>query len=168
MPNVYVFPGGRVDPSDGNAAIKSDLHPDVRARLERKWTPRLSRGLAVAALRETWEETGLTFGELKDGGLVPDLQHLDYVARAITPPRNPIRFHARFFTIDAAHGTGELADSTELLDLSWVTLDRALGLPLVDVTEFVLQQVTRRLAGWRPPGTPLFSYRNGRPRARYE
>jgi len=37
-----------------------------------------------------------------------------------------------------------------------------------DVTEFVLQQVTRRLAGWKPPGTPLFHYRNGRPRARYE
>lgn len=168
MPNVYVFPGGRVDPGDGDAAIKSDLHPKVRARLEGKWTPRLSRALAVAALRETWEETGLAFGDVENGSLVADLKHLDYVARAITPPANPIRFHARFFTIDAVHGSGRLADSTELLDLSWVALEKALALPLVDVTEFVLQQVARRQAGWQPPGTPLFSYRNGRPRARYE
>ncbi len=168
MPNVYVFPGGRLDTGDPEAPAISELNPDVRARLERKWPPRLSRGLAVAALRETHEETGLAFGALKKGRLAPDLARIDYLARAITPPANPIRFHARFFHIDAEYANGRLADSNELLDLAWVSLEAALALPLVDVTEFVLQQVRRRLDGRRSTGTPLFSYRNGTPQVRYE
>jgi hypothetical protein len=56
----------------------------------------------------------------------------------------------------------------ELLELGWHRLDDALRLPLVDVTEFVLQEMQRRIAGWIPPGTPLFGYRGGKPWIRYE
>ena len=38
-------------------------------------------------------------------GISPRLAAFDYVARAITPPDSPIRFHARFF-LAAAPGLG--------------------------------------------------------------
>ncbi len=168
MPNVYVFPGGRVDARDHHGERKSELLPAVAKKLESKWHPRLARALATAALRETHEETGLIFGDVQNGDFCPDLQHLDYVARAITPPASPIRFHARFFCASVDHARGDIADSHELLDLQWVSIKDALALPVIDVTEFVLQEVERRLAGWSPPGVPLFSYRYGTPNVRYE
>lgn len=168
MPDVFVFPGGRLDAIDLTTEVGRDLAPDVAARLQRKWSPRKSRGLAVAAVRETHEETGLTIGDLDRGRLRPDLGALDYVARAITPPDSPIRFHARFFCIDAEHAGGDISDSHELLDLQWQPIAAALKMPIVDVTEFVLQEIQRREAGDRPAGVPLFSYRHGRARILYE
>ena len=44
----------------------------------------------------------------------------------------------------------------------------ALEMPLVDVTEFVLREVLRRLQGWQAPGVPFFHYRRGLARIRYE
>ena len=128
----------------------------------------MSRALAVAAVRETFEETGLVIGERRRNGVAPNLAGLDYVARAITPPDNPMRFHARFFAIDAEHTSGRVRDSDELQALQWFSLSDALAMPLVDVTEFVLQEIQRRQTGWRPPGVPLFSYRSGRAVIRYE
>ena len=168
MPNVFVFPGGRLDADDMRTQVGRDLHPDVAARMHRKWTPQKSRGLAVAAVRETLEETGLAIGDVDDDGLRPDLGELEYIARAITPPDSPIRFHARFFCIDADHASGVVSDSHELLDLQWRTIDQALQMPLVDVTEFVLQEVARRQTGGGGKAVPLFSYRRGRASIRYE
>ena len=169
MPNVFVFPGGRVDVADRDVDVAAELAKPVAKKLQNKFTPVMSRALAVAAVRETFEETGLVIGERqKKGGVRPDLARLDYVARAITPPDSPMRFHARFFCIDAEHATGRVRDSHELQLLQWFPLAEALAMPLVDVTEFVLQEIQRRQEGWRPPGVPLFSYRNGRAVIRYE
>jgi 8-oxo-dGTP pyrophosphatase MutT (NUDIX family) len=137
----------------------------VAERLCRR--PELARALAVAAVRETFEETGLAFGRLDGGRLAPALAGLDYLARAITPPDSPIRYHARFFLTRAEEAGGELRDSEELSDLRWLPIDAALRLPLVDVTEFVLQELARRLDGETPQGAPLFHYRDGRARVRY-
>ena len=168
-PNVFVFPGGRVDNADRNADINGTLSKPVAQKLETKWSPVMAQALAVAAVRETFEETGLIIGEKqKKGGVLPNLTGLDYVARAITPPDNPMRFHARFFCIDAEHTSGQVRDSEELQALKWFTLAEALAMPLVDVTEFVLREVERRQGGWKPPGVPLFSYRGGRAVIRYE
>jgi 8-oxo-dGTP pyrophosphatase MutT (NUDIX family) len=123
--------------------------------------------LAFAAVRETFEETGLVFGRLAGDDLHADLSGLDYIARAITPPDSPIRFHARFLLADAAGATGRLRDSDELHDLNWVSFEAAFKLPIADVTEFVLREVGRRVAGWSPPGVPLFHYRAGGNRVRY-
>ncbi|MBT6426770.1 MAG: hypothetical protein HOK30_03845, partial [Rhodospirillaceae bacterium] len=101
-------------------------------------------------------------------GVLPNLAALDYVARAITPPDSPMRFHARFFTIDVNEASGRVRDSDELQNLQWFSLDDALAMDVVDVTEFVLGEVKRRHEGWRPPGVPLFSYRNGRAVIKYE
>ena len=57
--------------------------------------------LAVAAIRETYEETGLWIGEHIAGRLRPNLQCLEYLARAITPASSPIRYNARFFMAEA-------------------------------------------------------------------
>ncbi len=168
MPNVFVFPGGQLDPGDLRRPVARRLRPDVAAALLRHTSAKQAHGLAVAAVRETFEETGLAFGEVRDGAFRPTLDTLDFVARAITPPDSPIRFHARFFMANVAAAAGSLAGNGELLDLHWVRLDEAVQLPLVDVTQFVLGQVGRRLQGAPPAGMPLFSYRRGRAVIRYQ
>ena len=168
MPNIFVFPGGRVDLADRATEVAGDLAQPVARKLENKWSPCMARALAVAAVRETFEETGLVIGERHNGGVRPNLGGLDYVARAITPPDSPMRFHARFFAIDAGQTSGQVRDSEELQNLQWFSLDDALAKDLVDVTEFVLGEVKRRSEGWNPPGVPLFSYRNGRAVIKYE
>ena len=62
LPNKFVFPGGRVDFADCRHPPASDLHPKVADKLLTKMRGRPSagraRGLAMAAVRETFEETG--------------------------------------------------------------------------------------------------------------
>ncbi|HZM35986.1 MAG TPA: NUDIX domain-containing protein [Burkholderiales bacterium] len=156
VPHHYVFPGGRVDRRDFDAEASSPLREDVLERLCASCRPRLAHALAVAAARETGEETGLALGDV----LRPDLGSLDYVLRAITPAESPIRFHARFFAVEASRLSGALEGNGELLDLAWRSVEECLRLPIVDVTEFLL----RRLAVGPPNAAEagLFSFRNGR------
>jgi 8-oxo-dGTP pyrophosphatase MutT (NUDIX family) len=168
MPDVYVFPGGRVDPTDALVPAKSELRPHVAARLERTTSQARARAraLAVAAIRETFEETGLVLGERDSAGLRPSLGHLDYVARAITPAGNPIRYHARFFLADGETLDGELRSNGELLDLAWVPIGKALELNIIDVTEFVLGEAAAHLSGSAEPGVPFVHYHRGTRRIR--
>lgn len=163
VPDHYVFPGGRVDRRDFGAAVRSPLRNDVQERLCASCRPRLAHALAVAAVRETWEETGLALGEVSGGALRPALDRLDYVLRAITPPQSPIRFHARFFAVEAEQLAGALQGNGELLDLGWRPIEACLRLPIVDVTEFLLR---RLLEGPPAPGpgrdVHLFSFRRGK------
>lgn len=161
MPNRYVFPGGRVDPADSRVVPATPLRPDVAARLGRACSPARARALGVAAIRETYEETGLMLakpapvaapGSLWDPwpafaarGLAPALDCLDYLLRAVTPPKRPRRFNARFFVADAAAVQGQIRGNGELEDLQWVTITRALGLPIPPITQAVLRFVARRL-----------------------
>ena len=146
-PDVFVFPGGAVDAADRTASPLAPLDEACANRTGA--SPRLAQALAMAALRETAEETGVV--------LRPDLSALRLLARAITPTSSPVRFHARFFVADAGQAEGEHAESAELSDLAYRPLDEALALPLFDVTEFVLQS----LAG-RRPSPFLLTYRNER------
>ena len=59
MASKWVFPGGRIERADFTAAAASDLDPDSAARLQAEIAPRRARALALAAVRETFEETGL-------------------------------------------------------------------------------------------------------------
>jgi 8-oxo-dGTP pyrophosphatase MutT (NUDIX family) len=161
MPNMYVFPGGRIDPADAKAPVLRDLAPDVAARLGRQ-----ARAIGVAAIRETHEETGLVLGREVDGRLQPDLSGLDVLARAITPPDSPIRFHARFLVARAEGATGTLGGSGELVELGFRPLDEALRLPLADITEFILRDLARDGIGRRPT-VKLYSYRRNRPVIRH-
>ncbi|MBN9527459.1 MAG: NUDIX domain-containing protein [Alphaproteobacteria bacterium] len=161
MPNMYVFPGGRIDPADAKAPVLRDLAPDVAARLGRQ-----ARAIGVAAIRETHEETGLVLGREVDGRVEADLSGLDVLARAITPPDSPIRFHARFLVARAEGATGTLGGSGELVELGFRPLDEALRLPLADITEFILQDLARDGIGRRPT-VKLYSYRRNRPVIRH-
>ena len=170
MPNRYVFPGGRVDAGDHRVAVATPLRDAVRERLERAATPARAHALGVAAIRETFEETGLTIGApLRDGaaapprapwdffaarGMGPALGALDYLYRAVTPPGRPRRFNARFFLADAADASGELKGDGELLDLRWTGLGDTLALPLPHVTRLVLKLVAAHLADPPPPDAP--------------
>jgi len=166
MPDVFVFPGGRVDRGDATRRALSELQPRVLAKLARTTTPGRARALAVAAVRETFEETGLVLGAPDGEGVRPALQHLDFVARAITPAQNSIRYHARFFLADAEALEGELRSNGELLDLAWVPIGKALELNIIDVTEFVLGEAASHLAGCAEPGVPFVHYRGSARRIR--
>lgn len=156
QPQRYVFPGGRVDPTDSRVRHAGAARSDVLARLTRTATPARARGLLAAAVRETFEETGLLIGRSDpeparpaprnwrpffDTGMAPDFSRIDYVARAITPPTRPIRFNARFFMIDAHHAAGNLGGSGELLNLTFVPLDETHALEMPLITQRILEKV---------------------------
>jgi 8-oxo-dGTP pyrophosphatase MutT (NUDIX family) len=163
VPHHYVFPGGRVDRGDYDVVPRSRLRPQVLHRLCASCDRRLAQALAVTAVRETWEETGLLLGTARESTLLPDLQYLDYVLRAITPAQSPMRFHARFFLVEARHLSGTLRGNGELLDLAWRPVAECLRLPIVDVTEYFLRRLQDE--GFGPGGeVDLFSFRNGRVR----
>lgn len=146
MPDKWVFPGGRVDPGDARAKAASELTPETEALLKKGTLSRRPvRAFALAATRETLEETGLTVGG--PGG--PELDKLSFVARAITPPYRPRRFDARFFMADAEAvlADDKPAEGEELLHVRWFSLADANALDLPSITRFVLKEVEARLAG---------------------
>ncbi len=140
MPNRLVFPGGAVDRADLSAPAASPLAPHTRRLLERKANPGLAHGLGIAAARELAEETGLSLGN------PPELDGLDYLCRAVTPPPGPVRFNARFLVIDADRVAGALTGSGELEDLRYVDIDVALALDLAAPTRFVIERLREWLA----------------------
>jgi 8-oxo-dGTP pyrophosphatase MutT (NUDIX family) len=147
-PDVFVFPGGALDKADFDARPTAPLATECMARTGA--SPRLATALAMAALRETHEETGLL--------VPPDLSKLRLVGRAITPTMSPIRFHARFFVADAALAQGDHAETPELSDLGYRPVEEALKLPIIDVTEAILF----RLRDGEPHHPFFFGYRHGR------
>lgn len=150
LPGRWVFPGGSVCRADFDAAVTSELMPDVVSALAPSLTPRRARALAVAAIRETREETGLVLGKPIGApassapprsrmAVMPDLGILEYIARFVTPPHLPKRFDTRFFVADAAKLTDrEPSDTRELEHLHWISLDRTAALGLLLPTEMVL------------------------------
>lgn len=159
MPDKWVFPGGRIHPSDYRVPAASDLHADTAAALARTGPVARVRALALTAIRETFEETGLivgrpgqarSSGEWRDflaTGHLPDLAPLRFVARAITPPGRTRRFDARFFTVDAAHlvSLDPGAGSGELDELAWFDWDAAAALDLPSITRAILAEVAARI-----------------------
>ena len=146
MPDKWVFPGGRVDPGDARAKAATELTAETEALLKKGTLSRRPvRAFALAATRETLEETGLSVG----GPTGPELDKLSFVARAITPPYRPRRFDARFFMADAEAvlADDKPAEGEELLHVRWFSLADANALDLPSITRFVLKEVEARLAG---------------------
>lgn len=168
VPQVWVFPGGRVDRADHRSAALSPLRPSVERRVAHRHAR--PHALAIAALRETFEETGLAVGPVQDGDVVPDLGRLDYVGRAITPAGQPLRYHARFFCLEWSGPAPRLRGNGELEELDWWPVEEALALPTIDVTDLMLEEALDRVR--RPAGArrrPLFvSYRGAHPQIRRE
>ena len=181
MPGKYVFPGGRIEVGDRQMVATGAVPQICEDRLAKRTlrpSPGKARALALAAIRETFEETGLLFGSSEFGapesapegswskfashGVYPDLSAVTYVARAITPPRRPKRFDTRFFAIDAAalaaRIEGVVGPDSELTDLVWVDFDEARALDLPTITHVVLQEVEARMAGGFAPYLPVPFY----------
>lgn len=168
MPSKFVFPGGALDLSDRALAGGFDLNAECRGRLTNRSPSDITpAALALAAIRETWEETGLPLAHENaevaksltsddkdwqsffDAGLTPATDVLTFIFRAITPPSRHKRFDARFFMVTADIVKGDPDDlsraSGELSHLSWLTLAEARKLDLPFVTEVVLAEVEARL-----------------------
>ncbi len=168
QPGKIVFPGGRVDTADSRVPLAGPIPAALEANLIKgspKITASRARALAVAAIREACEETGLCLGRKADGatpalsgpwqpfadaGLLPDPSGLFLIARAITPPGRVRRYDTRFFTADAsaiAHRVdGVVHADAELVELVWVELGSK---PLADLhrmTTKVLDELAQRLA----------------------
>jgi 8-oxo-dGTP pyrophosphatase MutT (NUDIX family) len=160
MPGMWVFPGGRIDRSDFRAPYTGELPPETLRRLTHGAPEARARALALTAIRETFEETGLLIGkpaaprpaagpwrEFLGQGALPDLSPLQVIARAITPPQLPKRFDARFFLApaEALISLDPQPDCGELDEIAWVDMDEALALELPGVTRFVVKEVAERL-----------------------
>jgi 8-oxo-dGTP pyrophosphatase MutT (NUDIX family) len=187
MPGKFVFPGGRIEGGDRSMPVAGALHARAEAALlARVIRPSASRAraLALAAIRETFEETGLILGTKEHGspvgvpegpwgafqehGVFPDLEALQVIARAITPPRRPKRFDTRFFAIDrtaiAAEVGGVVGPDAELVELAWVTLPEAKRLDLPVITLTILEDLEDRIAQGFAPELPVPFYREHRGR----
>lgn len=123
MGGVWVFPGGAVDPGDGDAHDPEQLD----------WT------LRTAAQREVAEEAGIRLGDPRQ--LVP-------FSRWITPAHLVTRFDTWFFVTQVGAGVEASVDGGECVDACWTTPAAALAehradrLPLVFPTIKHLEQLT--------------------------
>lgn len=179
MPGKYVFPGGRMDADDKTMAAARELRQGEAAKLliDMKGRPSAARarGLALTAVRETFEEAGLIIGApanaagselappaenpsletpaaktwrlFHEHGFAPDLAPLTYLARAITPPGRPRRFDTRFFCVEvsAIAKTTDYNDG-ELSGLVWMTLADSRDLDLPPITRVILEDLAERIA----------------------
>jgi 8-oxo-dGTP pyrophosphatase MutT (NUDIX family) len=177
QPNKYVFPGGRLDPGDVRLNAGGDLKPHVLAKAAIGISEQRARGLARAAIRETFEEAGILVGERSTEpprtrapawakffayGVVPRLDLLELVARAITPPGRTRRFDARFFMAESgaiAHAL-DAAENDELLSPAWLSFAEARALDLPMITRAVLDEVEARLNEGADPSRPVPFFRH--------
>ena len=181
MPGKFVFPGGRVERHDSQVPVVGGLDPRVEqklmARVQRPSRDR-ARAMAVAAIREVFEETGLLLGRKVDdtqrkptraddpfaaAGVRPDLSELHLIARAITPPGRPRRFDTRFFAADAqliVHRVdGVIHPEAELVELTWLPIAQARELDMPPITKRVLTELEKRAAAGFGHELPVPFYR---------
>jgi 8-oxo-dGTP pyrophosphatase MutT (NUDIX family) len=156
---VWVFPGGKLEASDGAPESLARLglapaHPEVAA-------------LMVAGCRETFEETGIVLargpnGEFCDASLADALQPLRsevstepgrftsmlaehdlqidaagllYWSHWITPSVSAKRYDTRFFVSEMPPYQTVYCDSAEATDLMWLDLPQDGGLPDISLVE---------------------------------
>lgn len=189
MPGKFVFPGGRVDPVDKLMPVARPLDPHAEAHLMKRLaraSVAKARGFALAAIRETFEETGLLLGvrgseaevphgpwsAFAEAKILPDLSVLHFIGRAVTPPGRPRRFDTRFFTMDAsaiAHRIeGVTGPDAELVELVWMPLADAKELDMPAVTAVMLEELDARIADGFGHDLPVPFYSMPRGRFRRE
>jgi 8-oxo-dGTP pyrophosphatase MutT (NUDIX family) len=181
MPGKFVFPGGRIEPSDRQMAFASPLDDSHLQRLMQKVKqPSLAKAAAyaLAAVRETHEETGImlgvpsdkpirapseTWGPFAKAGIVPDLSKIHFIARAITPPKRPLRFDSRFFAAEvsaiARRDDGFVGPDKELVELVWMPITEASRLDMPGITAVALEELQDRIASGMSFDHPAPLYR---------
>ena len=168
MPGKFVFPGGRIEPTDRKMASTATLNDRHVTRLMsrvKRPSPAKAASFALAAIRETYEETGLMLGvPSKDpiatpggpweafakAGIVPDLSQVHFIARAITPPNRNRRFDSRFFAAEvsaiAHRADGFVGPDKELVELVWLPITEARRLDMPGITAIALEELQDRMA----------------------
>jgi 8-oxo-dGTP pyrophosphatase MutT (NUDIX family) len=165
MPGRYVFPGGRVDRTDRLIAVDDDLKGDdlkkLMVAMKGPASEARARGIALAAVRETFEEAGLLIGMPTNAthaaanwqafyaaGFQPALTQLTFFARAITPPGRPRRYDTRFFCVpvEAVAHRVPIAEGGELSDLEWHSISQARSMELPNITRVVLEDLNERIS----------------------
>jgi 8-oxo-dGTP pyrophosphatase MutT (NUDIX family) len=185
LPGKFVFPGGRVEPTDRLMPTAAPLHVRDTERLMlsvQRPSKVKAAGYALAAIRETYEETGLMLGARAAGvvapagpwqafaeaGIIPDLSAVHFVGRAITPPGRPRRFDSRFFAADmtaVAHRTdGFVGPDAELVELVWLPITEARRLDMPTITAVILEELQERIATGMSHDHPVPFYRMRRNR----
>jgi 8-oxo-dGTP pyrophosphatase MutT (NUDIX family) len=181
LPGKFVFPGGRNEPTDRLMAVSAALHERHIAKLMRRLkrpSPAKAAAFALAAVRETYEETGIMLGApstnpvtapagpweaFANAGIVPDLSQVHFIARAITPPKRPLRFDSRFFAADisaiARREDGFVGPDKELVELVWLPLTEARQLDMPGITAVVLEELRDRIAAGMSLDHPVPLYR---------
>ncbi len=150
---ALVFPGGRVDKGDSEAALRD--HTDGGD----EWTDTM-RALGAAAIREAFEESGILLrgdvdtGELGSAGRLERLEdfrkglekrevglvemlkgerlrlaydRLVHFAHWITPANMPKRFDTHFFLAESPLGHEGRHDGRESVDSIWITPESAIN-----------------------------------------
>ena len=97
MSNAFVFPGGKIDPTDADAE--------------------------TAAARELFEEAGVL---LAAANLGVDRSRLHWWSRWVTPMQEPRRFDAEFFVAELPPGQTPSFDQKETVEELWITPAAAL------------------------------------------
>src|SRR5580692_2159957 len=181
LPGKFVFPGGRIEPSDRLMAVSAALHERHVAKLMRRLkrpSPARAAAYALAAIRETYEETGIMLGApsavtmavptgpwqaFAKAGIVPDLSQIHFIARAITPPKRPRRFDSRFFAADIAaiahRADGFVGPDKELVELVWLPITEARRLDMPGITAIALEELQDRMASGMSYDHPAPLYR---------
>src|SRR5690349_18151453 len=181
LPGKFVFPGGRIEPADRLMAFGTALHEHhARKLMAQVRRPSLAKAaaFALAAIRETYEETGIMLGlrsaapirvppgpweAFAKAGIAPDLSAIHFIARAITPPRRPLRFDSRFFTADvsaiARREDGFVGADKELVELVWLPITQARELDMPGITAVVLEELQDRIAAGMSHQHPVPLYR---------
>ncbi len=138
-PGMWVFPGGKLDKSDLTISKNYITNNKIIKNLSLlKAIPPLGKGLIHTAIRETEEETNL---KLKSN----NIKNMWVLGRAITPLTRPMRFDTKFFVAPSDCFIGKVKGNGELAKLEYVEINKALNLPMFDVTEFILQEINKRI-----------------------
>lgn len=162
MPGKYVFPGGAVDPEDFLVKTEEQLHELESHRLQQHTDnynkTSEAQALPLAAIRETFEETGVLIGKESTGTnldtgseawnsflahkIIPSLSGIKFCARAITPENKIRRYDTRFFCVEAL----SIAKTTpfnagELDNIEWLTLTEASDIDLPRITRVILNDI---------------------------
>lgn len=170
---AWVFPGGMLDPQDRDPGLYRRCLGLSDHRASRLLAlPRDGLAYWVAAIRETFEESGLlmavngcgqvrraTSGERKAlineslpfaelcrrRNLKLAAGRMRYVAHWITPRAAPKRFSTRFLVAEAAPGRRAGADGQEVLEARWFAPGQALRpeIPLAHPTRHFLRILHR-------------------------
>ncbi len=152
---MTVFPGGRVDPADGDEAVPWVGEDPVEVARRFGCTVPEARASLVAALRETFEETGvlltqpapaaadsaelaelrraveahdLAFGAMITArGVAVDARYVRPWSRWVTPEGERRRYDTYFYVAALPDGAVATADTSEADSAQWVPLRAALA-----------------------------------------